>query len=1294
MFASNILLALVVVGFICTAASLGEQDLDDPTVWYIWPTTPASGVISCPSEQPCYSLQETLENRNLTITVFRSNSKVVFLSGIHTLEFNEPTFIAVVGVDSLTLQGDDNVTTGLYGFPEPATNVVCQSAVGLAFVNAVNLSLVNLTFSGCGANITETLNDLAFVTLTHGVHVVGDEQKAALFLINTHNIHIEHCSIQSSRGFGILGVNTLGESIISRSLFIANNIYILNTERCQFNPDDNSDYTACNGGNMLLLFEDLFDCPEKELHYTLTIENTIFALGITTYSGYISSEFLTRGTGFGAILSQSTYGVDIVLNSVTSYGNGAAKGANFYFEVYKIVRNSSIALVNCNSLDGNNALVRTDNFLQVSDGVSAGLHLEYGTSTPYSSPQPICSGVVNLPKEILNVSNCTFANNSAVTAAGMYVSLDLNDQRGSTAGQEILVRVLVENTTFVDNQGLRGAGIYIAQSSTINVHARALVSINNSTFSRNANTLFSIRNLTDLAANYHYSVLEVVSANVSITDTKFSNNEGSAMSLFASTALLGGNTIFDTNSGITGGAMDLENSFIYIRPNTNLSFTNNFALQKGGAIYTVQRADIRLPCFYQVYDPEFHINPNVHLYFENNFAQEAGSVLYGGFVDTCFVEATSYFSGQSSTYVFEQIATTGPHSNETSLISSEPLRVCPCTDGLPDCDTIINAQVYSGGTFVAPVVALGQRNGTTPAIIYSIFNPEFNKTGSILPLQSIQQTEKSCSNFTFNVKTDSTYSTIVLTPSRNLIEASSMNLVINVIILPCPPGFVLQNGLCVCDPVEQVSNYELTCNLDDLTIHRLGGSWVNASYDHNGTYTGLTVHKSCPYDYCKANDSDVNLLDPDTQCNFNRTGILCGACKPGLSISLSTSQCKKCSNATIALVLAYAVAGITLVAVLFLLNLTLSMGTLSGFIFYANVVHINRSIFFPQGSLNFVTVLIAWVNLHPGTDYCFYDGMDSYAWTWLNYAFPLYILFIVTVIILVSRHSTRVARLCGSTAVHVLATLILLSYTRLLQTVVISLSARFLLLPDGTFRLVWSSDGNIDFLRGKHIALGLFSILLLVFFLIPYAVFLIVAPTPCGQSLTKYRLFKWINNLKPFLDAHTGHFNDHYRYWTGFLLLVRMFISLFFTFNLVSSAASSMHTITIEMLLLMTPAFAGGGVYKEWPRNLLECSFFINLGIFAVSTLYVLQSGGNQEALSYISGLVALLEFLGIIVYHIYCQLHKVKRARGWLSSIVSRFRMLKKNVKEEKENVDLIESTRPVLHTSVNLREPLLDVN
>ena len=42
-----------------------------------------------------------------------------------------------------------------------------------------------------------------------------------------------------------------------------------------------------------------------------------------------------------------------------------------------------------------------------------------------------------------------------------------------------------------------------------------------------------------------------------------------------------------------------------------------------------------------------------------------------------------------------------------------------------------------------------------------------------------------------------------------------------------------------------------------------------------------------------------------------------------------------------------------------------------------------------------LSVFIAWINLDFGIETCFYSGMDTYQKTWLQFAFPLYILLLI-----------------------------------------------------------------------------------------------------------------------------------------------------------------------------------------------------------------------------------------------------------------------------------------------------------
>ena len=65
----------------------------------------------------------------------------------------------------------------------------------------------------------------------------------------------------------------------------------------------------------------------------------------------------------------------------------------------------------------------------------------------------------------------------------------------------------------------------------------------------------------------------------------------------------------------------------------------------------------------------------------------------------------------------------------------------------------------------------------------------------------------------------------------------------------------------------------------------------------------------------------------------------------GHSLVLGGTRCKKCSNNYLALLIPFALAGVLLVILLFLLHVTVAAGTLHGLIFYANIVAANHHIF-------------------------------------------------------------------------------------------------------------------------------------------------------------------------------------------------------------------------------------------------------------------------------------------------------------------------------------------------------------
>ena len=163
--------------------------------------------------------------------------------------------------------------------------------------------------------------------------------------------------------------------------------------------------------------------------------------------------------------------------------------------------------------------------------------------------------------------------------------------------------------------------------------------------------------------------------------------------------------------------------------------------------------------------------------------------------------------------------------------------------------------------------------------------------------------------------------------------------VFDVQLLPCPIGFTLQNGVCDCDPLLPTDID--TCYIDQSAIRRPTNTWISYTQSDTSKYS----ISDCLKDYCLPSSSNVNLLQPDTQCQFNRTGVLCSQCQHHLSMVFGTSRCMKCTNVHILITIVVIVAGVVLVLLLYLLNLTVTKATINRIILYADIININYSVF-------------------------------------------------------------------------------------------------------------------------------------------------------------------------------------------------------------------------------------------------------------------------------------------------------------------------------------------------------------
>ena len=493
--------------------------------------------------------------------------------------------------------------------------------------------------------------------------------------------------------------------------------------------------------------------------------------------------------------------------------------------------------------------------------------------------------------------------------------------------------------------------------------------------------------------------------------------------------------------------------------------------------------------------------------FINNTAGVAGSSLYGGYIDKCAALNTD--SGSLATFrkIFHY------NNSDPTVVSSDPVGVCFCSNSLkPDCQNkIFRVTAYPGGLFRIPAVLVGQIDGTVPGVIHSSFQ-NGNSTASLGNLQESQRISKAeCALLSYSVFSISRSENLTLLPEKaqDLDLLGGYNPAFLVVSLrQCPTAFVPSNvsGKPKCDCTPILSHHDAKCYIDNQTILRPPMTWIgyHNSTGNTSTESGVLFHQHCPFDYCNNDWSLITINSTDTQCLFNHSGILCGGCKPGLSLTLGSSLCQYCSDQYLALLTAFAAAGVVLVIFLVASNATVTEGTINGLIFYANIVRMNHDIFFPPQTFNVLSIFMAWINLDLGIRSCFYNGMDGYAMTWLQFAFPLYIWTIMIVVITLSQKYRIVAKLIGKNAVKVLATLLLLSYTKLLRTIITVLSFTYIVYPDNSKRYVWLYDSNVGYLKGKHIYSFTVGVVFLLILVLPYT--LVLVSVQSLQAKSEWRI--------------------------------------------------------------------------------------------------------------------------------------------------------------------------------------------
>ena len=1216
------------------------------------------------------------------------------------------------------------------------TVVTCEVFFPFVFVDIENLEIRDLKFFSCGGVIIKKLLPQKKILLT------------ALFLNNVSRLLLENVTINRSKGYGLFAYNIRHKADIVNCLFLDGNkkcnTFVPLKEGCEGGNIALYFFTQRNKtiqqvkvsirnctikGGSDLSRPNFITC--KDRHQKPSSNNLFKANGLAVILAQDNYQVILHV--FDAKFHQNTfpnlYSPAVLIhdyskktNNIVFHSSSFIKEGSLLFSTTNNHTNSvssTIIIKSCIFINGfqthavhfciNSVRVWQEHFqtIAITDSTFFG-YIFYQAPIPgYYNYAPLKKANIQIyytfehsksyPCTLIKLERCRFSKNYVPPVSASLEQDSFLDHSHQTEGYHTILTIKYSH--FEHTKGFYSPLEIIGPQDSAILWKYRKISRQNITFAEICCSNFS-------------SSMKVSNTHVTLKDCPFYNSKYTTLHAMNSVVAVNGQNVFKQNQGDYGGALRLDNSTLLLLPNSKTFILRNSA-SFGGGIYATQSygrgslLERTEPDFFKL---NFHKDDTgIYSYctiasssgkeqitFEDNQALFAGNSIYGGEYLNCRYNCSKI---RQCKHIPDAVSERFQHlpkyikrsyTNRTRYteVSSPANRICLCENNKPTnkCKSI-DVIAFPGQEFTIALMAVGKLNGSVPVTMTAVSSSKLNIDNRLLFLSIL------CTDFSFSVHSisrNTSFHSVSLTISKETTTLAKTEyphtFKINSHLSTCPNGLPFSSFSHKCECHTFFKRFDIKCDTKKGEVQIKDNQWVG--YFNKSL---LAITRNYLLDYLHSGNKSINLNTPNVQCNFNRTGLLCGMCQENLSMVLGTSNCRECSNVYTLLFIPFAVAGVALVVLLLKCNLTVSVGHINGLIFYANIVQVNKLLLFPSQNpiYRVFSTYIAWVNLDLGIEVCFFKNMDTYAKAWLQFLFPVYLWVMVGLIIVLAHYSSRMGRLIGSNSVPVLATLFLLSYAKLLRIIISIVSFTFIELENGLYVTVWLQDGNVEYIKSKHVALFLVALVFALLYILPLTLLVLFAPYL--QARSHYKAFRWVNKLKPFLDAYQGPYSNRFRYWTGLFLVIRILLFIIDASNYEKDPSVSFFWINIILFPFAVLCLIKRKVYRHRIANLFETISLFNLVIVcSVNSAITTTSYRNlhtwREYATYISVALMMLVLLLIMLYQV-------------LVKITSNLKQKRKNhITQEVEHV--IESrpaknapTCSVVELSA-LKEPLMDTD
>ncbi len=1075
-----------------------------------------------------------------------------------------------------------------------------SSSGGLYFEGIENLYVGNLTFVQCGS----LLNGTSWNTSTK-----TNLFRSAMYVLNCTDVRVESALFTSGLGRGLVLFDTNGLVSIVDSNFTSN--MVPKKERSVY-PGGGGlyiEHTYCTPGRTS-------DCDFDGNPYSNNSVYDIRNCWFTSNEASVIDDVWHNLKGANVITFNKGGGLFVLLKGKSAHNTFLISNCHFLDNAADFGGGLALYLqdfASNNSFQVSNISLR-DNIAHKGGG---------GVIVGYASVGCDC-----LSENSVTLQSCTYLFNTASWGGGLYFYASRAST--ATAASDTLT---MSDSKWYFNSAVTGAAVQLVPEawSTLTDGYLPVPVFKDCQFEANI--------LTEPRFGVSQSIVSgVLFANtitINFTATNsFKYNTGTAIYTNAGgvNVLSNSHILFEGNYGVQGGAIALIGfSALRTHPGANLTFVDNVATDKGGAIY-FSSTDITdfmytRTCFLRYSNITEHPdNWTASFNFVNNFAGQYGHSIYADTILPC--------ARAASTTDYHRVFHWKP------FYYSDPNR--------KDNIATAPAGISLGHNYTTEGIRV------SPGEVFNLYPSGIDNLNNLV--MSVYRASVSGANSS-EVEIDSSYTYVSDGNTRVTGEVgAAFNLTfrtldlypvatsVNVTFTHCPPGFVPSKEKsqleCICSASTTNQQYEgiTECDYENFT------SLLSQSYWAGCTEDGEFLTGSCPLGYCHYFTNTEPFVRLNKTCedldeflcgSRDRTDLLCGACKDGFSVHYHSQlyKCGKCTDRDTKVGwLLYVVSELVPLVIIFVLimvlNINLTSGDANSFILFAQVlsffqVNVFGTFSLPPG-VDFLTqvyhFLFGLVNLSffefDSLSFCLWKGatvLDIMVFKYVTTAFSLFLLFLLVLLFnfFTCDRCCKLSRK-DSYIIHGVSAFLVISYAQCAK-ISFEILTQFDLMGEGPSpkKSVVFLSGNIEFFSSEHLPYAIPAILVLLFFCALPPLVLIAYPAsnkiPWRENWPRLP-FRWfrrhvfdLNTLKPLLDSFQGCFKDDYRFFAGLYFLYRIAIAAEFAFT----TSPIEFYVCLEVIIIIMLAFhAIAHPYKKQQHNVVDTLMFADLAIVNAISLY------------------------------------------------------------------------------------------